>query len=70
MVYLPMGYLYGSRFIYSDAEKDPLIADLRKEVSLSIVVIKLSVVYYVLTYLVYHQNQTALLSTLRFDSLG
>ena len=32
MVYLPMGYLYGSRFIYKDAETDPLIADLRKEV--------------------------------------
>jgi len=31
MVYLPMGYLYGSRFIYSDAETDPLIGDLRRE---------------------------------------
>lgn len=31
MVYLPMGYLYGSRFIYSDAETDPLIAELRQE---------------------------------------
>ncbi|KAL7540729.1 hypothetical protein ACHAXR_011495 [Thalassiosira sp. AJA248-18] len=31
MVYLPMGYLYGSRFIYSDAETDPLIRELRKE---------------------------------------
>jgi hypothetical protein len=32
MVYLPMGYLYGSRFIYSRAETDPLIKELRKEV--------------------------------------
>ena len=32
MVYLPMGYLYGSRFTYSDAETDPLIGELRKEV--------------------------------------
>lgn len=31
MVYLPMGYLYGSRFIYSDAETDPLIGELREE---------------------------------------
>jgi len=31
MVYLPMGYIYGSRFIYSKAESDPLIAELRKE---------------------------------------
>ncbi len=31
MVYLPMGYLYGSRFIYSEAESDPLIAALRRE---------------------------------------
>jgi len=31
MVYLPMGYLYGSRFIYSNAETDPLIGELRKE---------------------------------------
>jgi hypothetical protein len=26
-----MGYLYGSRFIYSDAETDPLIGELREE---------------------------------------
>jgi squalene cyclase len=32
MVYLPMGYLYGSRFIYSHAETDPLISELREEV--------------------------------------
>lgn len=32
MVYLPMGYLYGSRFVYSDAETDPLIGELREEV--------------------------------------
>ncbi len=32
MVYLPMGYLYGSRFVYADAETDPLIADLRTEI--------------------------------------
>ena len=32
MVYLPMGYLYGSRFIYSNAGTDPLIAELREEV--------------------------------------
>jgi len=31
MVYLPMGYLYGSRFVYSNAESDPLIAKLREE---------------------------------------
>ncbi len=31
MVYLPMGYLYGSRFIYSQAETDPLIEELRNE---------------------------------------
>jgi len=31
MVYLPMGYLYGSRFTYSEAETDPLIGELRKE---------------------------------------
>ncbi|EJK52279.1 hypothetical protein THAOC_28460 [Thalassiosira oceanica] len=31
MVYLPMGYLYGYRFVYSDAETDPLIAELREE---------------------------------------
>jgi cycloartenol synthase len=30
MVYLPMGYLYGSRFAV-DATKDPLLMDLRKE---------------------------------------
>lgn len=32
MVYLPMGYLYGHRFVYPDAEKDPLIQALRKEI--------------------------------------
>ncbi len=31
MVYLPMGYLYGSRFVYSEAETDPLIEELRTE---------------------------------------
>jgi len=31
MVYLPMGYLYGSKFIYATAETDPLIAELRTE---------------------------------------
>lgn len=34
MVYLPMGYLYGSGFTYADAETDPLIQELREEVSL------------------------------------
>lgn len=31
MVYLPMSYLYGHRFVYADAEKDEIIQDLRKE---------------------------------------
>jgi squalene cyclase len=31
MVYVPMAYLYGVRFVYPDAEKDPLIAALRNE---------------------------------------
>jgi len=31
MVYLPMGYLYGSRFVYANAETDPIIAELRTE---------------------------------------
>ncbi len=31
MVYLPMGYLYGSRFVYKNAPTDPLIQQLRKE---------------------------------------
>ncbi|KAG7348086.1 S-2,3-epoxysqualene cyclase [Nitzschia inconspicua] len=31
MVYLPMGYLYGNRYVYSKAEEDPLVADLRRE---------------------------------------
>jgi squalene/oxidosqualene cyclase-like protein len=31
MVYLPMGFLYGSRFVYDKAETDPLILSLRKE---------------------------------------
>ena len=35
MVYLPMGYLYGSRFVYEDAEADDIILSLRKEVRLS-----------------------------------
>lgn len=34
MVYLPMGYLYGSRFVYDKAETDPLIQSLRQEVSI------------------------------------
>jgi hypothetical protein len=34
MVYLPMGYLYGSRFTYADAESDNLIKELREEVSI------------------------------------
>ena len=33
MVYLPMGYLYGSRFVYDKAETDPLVQSLRSEVS-------------------------------------
>lgn len=32
MVYLPMGYLYGHRFVYTKAESDPLILALRKEI--------------------------------------
>ena len=42
MVYLPMGYLYGSRFTYANAESDPLIKELREEVcmnSLSILIV-------------------------------
>ncbi|GBG31330.1 Cycloartenol synthase [Hondaea fermentalgiana] len=31
MVYLPMSALFGSRWVYEDAETDPLIASLRKE---------------------------------------
>eukprot|EP00429_Kryptoperidinium_foliaceum_P000631 CAMPEP_0176013960 /NCGR_PEP_ID=MMETSP0120_2-20121206/6575_1 /TAXON_ID=160619 /ORGANISM="Kryptoperidinium foliaceum, Strain CCMP 1326" /LENGTH=900 /DNA_ID=CAMNT_0017346883 /DNA_START=17 /DNA_END=2715 /DNA_ORIENTATION=+ len=31
MVYLPMGYLYGNRFVYPQAESDPLIQELRQE---------------------------------------
>ena len=31
MVYLPFGYLYGSRFVYSQSETDPLIEELRDE---------------------------------------
>jgi len=31
MVYLPMGYLYGARFVYPNAETDALIASLREE---------------------------------------
>ena len=31
MVYLPMGYLYGARFVYDKAETDPLVQSLRKE---------------------------------------
>jgi len=31
MVYLPMGYLYGSKFVYENASTDPLIASLRDE---------------------------------------
>ena len=31
MVYLPMGYLYGHRFVYSKASTDPLIQSLREE---------------------------------------
>jgi hypothetical protein len=31
MVYLPMGYLYGSRFVYEKAETDPVIQSLRQE---------------------------------------
>jgi squalene/oxidosqualene cyclase-like protein len=31
MVYLPMCYLYGCKFVYKDAETDPLIAELRQE---------------------------------------
>ena len=32
MVYLPMGYLYGTRYVYDKAESDPLILELRKEI--------------------------------------
>mmetsp|Transcript_24283 Transcript_24283/g.36687 ORF Transcript_24283/g.36687 Transcript_24283/m.36687 type:complete len:945 (+) Transcript_24283:51-2885(+) len=31
MVYLPMSYLYGSQFVYSEAETDPTILSLREE---------------------------------------
>jgi len=31
MVYLPMGYLYGAKFVYEKASSDPIIQDLRKE---------------------------------------
>jgi squalene/oxidosqualene cyclase-like protein len=31
MVYLPMGYLYGSRFVYSNASTDAVVQSLRKE---------------------------------------
>jgi squalene/oxidosqualene cyclase-like protein len=31
MVYLPMGYIYGHRIVYGNAENDPLIRSLRKE---------------------------------------
>jgi hypothetical protein len=31
MVYLPMGYLYGTRFVYEHAETDPIIQSLREE---------------------------------------
>merc|ERR1719232_1981847 len=31
MVYLPMCYLYGQRFVYPQADKDPLIRELRQE---------------------------------------
>lgn len=33
--YLPMGYLYGSRYVYSKVDSDPLIAELRTEVSVN-----------------------------------
>ena len=31
MVYLPMGYLYGARFVYAQADKDPTVQSLRQE---------------------------------------
>ena len=31
MVYLPMGYLYGHRFVYDNADKDDVILSLREE---------------------------------------
>lgn len=31
MVYLPMGYIYGARFVYDKAESDPVVLALRKE---------------------------------------
>ena len=31
MVYLPMGYLYGTRFVYNKASTDPVIQSLRQE---------------------------------------
>ena len=30
-VYLPMGYLYSARFVYPQAETDPLVLALRDE---------------------------------------
>jgi hypothetical protein len=34
MVYLPMCYLYGTKFVYSSAEADPLVLSLREELYL------------------------------------
>ncbi|KAJ1455967.1 terpenoid cyclases/protein prenyltransferase alpha-alpha toroid [Pelagophyceae sp. CCMP2097] len=31
MVYLPMGYLWGRRFVYAEAESDPVVLQLRKD---------------------------------------
>lgn len=41
MVYLPMGYLYGSRFTYANAETDPLIKELREEVWMPVLIVYL-----------------------------
>lgn len=34
MVYLPMGYLYGSKWVYPDANEDPTVLSLREELYL------------------------------------
>ena len=39
MVYLPMGYLYGVQFVYSEASVDPIILALRKEVRFVVFVV-------------------------------
>ena len=72
MVYLPMGYLYGSRFVYSRAETDPLIKELRKEVCQYLFMLKCSMIpsdiLLINTFL--STSSTALLQTVRFDPMG